>query len=438
MANDRGASWRAVWEPAEPPEFFVMWTSIACRRGEYQTQTSPRHRILRLRLPTCDCLEFSMSDSFIVKPETRPCPPPQRRKVLVTGAGGSIGSYFAAGAHAKYDLTLLDPSEQALTNVRQYGQAVQMDLSDVDELQDVFDGRDTIVHLAAEASPQTSWKPLLETNICGTHNTFMAAEAAGCRRVVFASSIHAVSGYSVQRQVQADDPVSPGDLYGVTKCFGEAMGRYMATQHDLSVICIRIGGFQPIDRARRRDSLGMMNAFVSRRNLNQLLNRCVDDEQLQFACAPYATLTRGAEEPVGFRPIEHRPRCQIPTVPSAPLGLAAGPRCRYHGGHGTSARGHQIADQDAAWHCHGRYTRRELRLPFDHRGSRRTWPARAGMDRQRRPAKGRKQPHQPRHLEHRGPRGRAAAPSPQRHDRRLHLQGRPATHRGRRHRTPVA
>ena len=50
-------------------------------------------------------------------------------------------------------------------------------------------------------------------------------------------------------QVHADDPVNPGDLYGVSKCFGEALGRYMAEQENVSCIVLRIGAFQPRESA---------------------------------------------------------------------------------------------------------------------------------------------------------------------------------------------
>src|SRR3712207_7646535 len=76
------------------------------------------------------------------------------------------------------------------------------------------------------------------------YHTFVAAKAAGCRRVIYASSIHAVSGYPSDVQVKTSEPVNPGDLYGVTKCFGEALGRYMAEKEGLSVIALRIGAFQ--------------------------------------------------------------------------------------------------------------------------------------------------------------------------------------------------
>ena len=84
--------------------------------------------------------------------------------------------------------------------------------------------------MAGDPSPSATWESLLPTNIIGTYNIFVAAKAAGCRKVIYASSIHAVSGYPADVQVKTDEPVNPGDLYGVSKCFGEALGRYMAEQ----------------------------------------------------------------------------------------------------------------------------------------------------------------------------------------------------------------
>jgi len=69
----------------------------------------------------------------------------------------------------------------------------------------------------------------------------------------------------------------------VTKAFGEALCRYLAEQEGLSCIAIRIGAFQPIERAKRRDALPMMDAWVSRRDLNQLIERCIDAEGVRFA-----------------------------------------------------------------------------------------------------------------------------------------------------------
>lgn len=209
---------------------------------------------------------------------------PGRRHVLVTGAAGRIGSYFAEHTHNKYDLRLMVQSpDQNSEHIQAYGEVVAADLSDLARMKEVCQGIDTVVHLAGNPSPSATWQSLLDANIIGTYHAFVAAKAAGCRRVIFASSIHAVSGYPADVQVKTHEPVNPGDLYGVSKCFGEALGRYMAEQEGLSVVAIRIGAFQPLEMAQKPKSLPLMDAFVSQRDLTQLIERCIDAEHLTFA-----------------------------------------------------------------------------------------------------------------------------------------------------------
>lgn len=207
-----------------------------------------------------------------------------RRRILVTGASGRIGSYFAEHSHRRHDLRLMvQAMDEDAERLRPWGEVVQADLGDLGRLKELCAGVDTVVHLAADPDPAATWQRLLESNIVGTYNIFVAARAAGCRRVIFASSIHAVSGYPPDVQVKTAEPVNPGDLYGVSKCFGEALGRYMAEQEGLSVIALRIGAFQPLETAESEHGLSMLDAFVSQRDLNQLIERCIDVENLTFA-----------------------------------------------------------------------------------------------------------------------------------------------------------
>ncbi len=222
-----------------------------------------------------------MADSYLLHPQASASPKPDRRKVLVTGAAGRIGSYFVQNAPDRYELTLLEHPEADTSEIESRGKVEKIPLSQLEQLKELFAGQDTVVHLAAEPSPSATWDELHRDNILGTYNAFVAAASAKCRRVVYASSIHAVSGYQDDRQVHADEPVSPGDLYGVTKCFGEALGRYLATEQGLSCIAIRIGAFQP--RSEGKQNVGLISTFVSQPDLHQLILNCIDDERLLFA-----------------------------------------------------------------------------------------------------------------------------------------------------------
>src|SRR5829696_3370957 len=209
---------------------------------------------------------------------------PTRRRVLVTGAAGNIGKYFAEHSHEKYELRIMVRQlDQRADALRPFGEVVAGELNDLAKLKEFCRDIDTVVHLAGDPDPGAAWASLLEGNIVGTYNVFVAAKAAGCRRVIYASSIHAVSGYPADVQVKTSEPVNPGDLYGVSKCFGEALGRYMAEQEGLSVIALRIGAFQPIEAAREEGSIAMLDAWVSQRDLNQLIERCIDVESIRFA-----------------------------------------------------------------------------------------------------------------------------------------------------------
>ena len=207
-----------------------------------------------------------------------------RRHVLVTGAAGRIGSYFAEHSRDRYELRLMvREDDEGIDRIRPFGEVVYADLADLDRLKEICMGIDTVVHMAGDPDPHATWTELREANIDGVYNIFVAAKSAGCRRVVHASSIHAVSGYPPDVQVKTSEPVNPGDLYGVSKCFGEALARYMACQEGLSAITLRIGAFQTLDAARDEQGLGMIDAFVSQRDLTQLIQRSVDVENVQFA-----------------------------------------------------------------------------------------------------------------------------------------------------------
>jgi nucleoside-diphosphate-sugar epimerase len=112
-------------------------------------------------------------------------------------------------------------------------------------------------------------------------NVFRAASEAGCRRVVFASSVHAVGGLLDEGTIPDDAPAHPTNLYGASKAFGEAIASTYAAQN-LSGIAIRIGAYDAPWFHEHGDATAAM-AYVSPRDLNNLLVLCIETAGIRYA-----------------------------------------------------------------------------------------------------------------------------------------------------------
>jgi nucleoside-diphosphate-sugar epimerase len=207
----------------------------------------------------------------------------ERRFVLITGAAGRIGTAFreAHGERYRFRLTDLDTDTLADTPGADHD-IVRLDIADAGACREVCAGIDTVIHLAADPSPEAEWESsLLPNNIRGTVNVVQAAHEAGCRRVVFASSVHAIIGYPPEETVADDAPPRPVNLYGASKVFGEAVvSRFSA--EGLSGIAVRIGAYDAPWFHESGDASDAM-AYVSARDLNDLLVRCIETEDIPYA-----------------------------------------------------------------------------------------------------------------------------------------------------------
>lgn len=204
------------------------------------------------------------------------------RRVLITGGAGSIGSGYAQWAQDRYNLTLLDLPGRFPAGHPFRAQLVEGDIRDLMSIRRAFDGIDTVIHLGGERHPWALWSTLLPANIIGTYNVIAAAVSAGCRRVVYASSVHAVSGYPSGSRVAEDDPVRPGDLYGVTKVFGEALGRYVSSSEELSFVALRIGAFRDPREIDSPDAGWMLQDFTAPTDLYRLIDTVIEAEPVGF------------------------------------------------------------------------------------------------------------------------------------------------------------
>lgn len=211
-----------------------------------------------------------------------------KKRVLLTGAAGGIGSAFFRAEMQNYTFRLADINTLPLADVSSEHEVMALDIADLHTCQQACRDIDTVLHLAATPNPEADfYQDLLSKNIQGVYNIFRAAKDQGCQRVIFASSVQVLAGYPTDVQPHLEAPLRPINMYGVSKCFGEAVASYFAHAEGLSSIAVRIGAYDlrgdPTNPLRRHPGMQGLGAYVSERDLNQLLMRCIEEPGIQFA-----------------------------------------------------------------------------------------------------------------------------------------------------------
>lgn len=170
-------------------------------------------------------------------------------RLLLTGAAGALGRVLRQSLKPltrQLRLSDIAAMEPAAANE----EVIRCDLADATGVDTLLKGVDAVVHMGG-ISVEGPWEPILAANIIGLHNLYEAARLNGVKRVIFASSNHAIGFNPRSRRIDAHDPVRPDGNYGVSKVFGEAISRFYWDRYGLESVCLRIGSCFPEPRDRR-------------------------------------------------------------------------------------------------------------------------------------------------------------------------------------------
>jgi nucleoside-diphosphate-sugar epimerase len=209
----------------------------------------------------------------------------RRKKVLITGAGGRVGTALRKHLRARYDLRLLDI--KPIEGTEPGDEQVIADTSRFDDVLEATRGVDAIVHLALatqwrHATRASVARRTLEVDMPGLHAVYESARINKVGCVVFASTNH-VTGLNEQDGIvsRPELPVRPDGIYGAGKAFGEALGRYYAERQGVRVVCLRIANFNGKDEPGQDYAPGE-SRWLSPRDAAQLVWRSIEAEHVPF------------------------------------------------------------------------------------------------------------------------------------------------------------
>jgi len=201
---------------------------------------------------------------------------PGKRVVYITGITGIIGRFLVEGLRNEHRLR----GNSRRGTPMEGAEVAKGDVADREFMREQLQGADTVIHLGANSHPSAPWESVLHSNIEGTYEVFEAARLAGARRVIFASSNH-VTGILTQlaQDMDVTVPVRPDGFYGVSKAFGETLGRFYADRYGISVLNYRIGWI-----LAETDEARLVEVFKRFRHAGPLMWLSVRDCVEAFRC----------------------------------------------------------------------------------------------------------------------------------------------------------
>ncbi|KAA9010476.1 NAD-dependent epimerase/dehydratase family protein [Histidinibacterium aquaticum] len=201
------------------------------------------------------------------------------KKIVLTGAAGALGTVLreplSRSADELVSTDIAAQPESLLPNETW----VQADLAKFDEIEPLMKGAEMVVHFGAVVD-EKPFPELLGPNYVGAYNVWEAASQHGLRRVVYASSVHAVGLWENNADVDVTAHHRPDTFYGLAKCFAEDMGRMYWEKRGLEAVCLRIFSCTPEPQNARA-----LGTWLSYGDLTQLVTRAVETPTTGFAVA---------------------------------------------------------------------------------------------------------------------------------------------------------
>jgi uronate dehydrogenase len=228
-----------------------------------------------------------------------------RPKVALSGAGGQLGRFLRPALLDRGIDLRSGGGHEPLAPIRPGEDLCHGDLRDPANVDRLLRGAEVLIHLAG-TSVERPLPEVIENNLVALNAVYEGARRHGVRRVVFASSNHAIGMHDVGTKLGLDCDFRPDGFYGLSKMWGEGLARLYWDKHGVESVCVRIGStlLRPTDFRQLSTWFGL-DDFL------QFMLRCIDAPPVGFVVAwgvsantrSYWTPT--ACEALGYRPAQN-------------------------------------------------------------------------------------------------------------------------------------
>jgi uronate dehydrogenase len=196
------------------------------------------------------------------------------KKIALSGAGGQMGRVLRP-ALLQRGLPLRSAGgRQALQPLVDGEDVMHGDLCDPQVVDRLLTGVDVLIHLAG-TSVEKPLPEIIDNNLRGLVEVYEGARRQGVRRVVFASSNHAIGMYPAGERLRLDCALRPDGFYGLSKAWGEALARMYWDQHGIESVCVRIGSCLARPTEPRH-----LSTWFGHDDLLHFIDRCIQAPKL--------------------------------------------------------------------------------------------------------------------------------------------------------------
>ena len=197
------------------------------------------------------------------------------KKLVLTGAAGRLGSYLREPLTQLCETLVSTDLVDDIGNLYAGEQYLKADLTSLDDMLAVTKEADMVVHFGA-IGDEAPFDQILGPNIVGAYNVWEAAYRNNVRRVVYASSVHAIGMHSRTQGIGLDAPHKPDTFYGLAKCFAEDLASLYWDKRQIESVCMRIFSCAQVNNARA------LGTWLSYNDLIHLVEQSIITPVTQF------------------------------------------------------------------------------------------------------------------------------------------------------------